>query len=158
MDTTFTATDILQPEAINLNVIAKNATDALKELHAGLSQSAAITDNALFLRELLARQALGSNCLDQEVALPHVRTLAAKRIVLAVGRSGPGVAFDETHPSIRLIFLVGVPTAAASEYLRCVALLARMLRNPSLRKTFFEAMTPDEFRSVWASSMEQARR
>ena len=158
MDTTFTATDILQPEAINLNLLATDATDALKELYAAFGQSAAITDSPRFLRELLARQALGANCLDQEVALPHVRTLAVKRIVLAVGRSRVGVAFDETHPAIRLIFLVGVPTAAASEYLRCVALLARMLRNPSLRKTFFDATTPDEFRSVWASSMELARR
>ena len=158
MDTAFSATDILQPDAINLNLVGKNATDAIKELHAEFRQNVAISDGALFLRELLARQALGSNCLDQEVALPHVRTLAVKRIVLAVGRSGSGVVFDETHPSIRLIFLVGVPTAAASEYLRCVALLARMLHNPALRKTFFDATTPNEFRSTWASSMERARR
>ena len=158
MNSSISPADILRPDVINLDLAAKTADEAIVELHTQLPTSDAIIDVPQFLHALVTRQALGSNCLDHEIALPHVRTLAVSRIVLAIGRSKLGVRFDAEHPAIRLIFLIGVPAALTSEYLRWVAQLARTLRSPSLRQALLHASTPEAFNELWTLSMVQPNR
>lgn len=141
---------MLIPDVINLDLKSKSAEQVIAELHRGLATNDAVSDSSRLLDELLVRHARGSSCLDDEVALPHVRTQFVKRIVFAVGRSQSGVAFDAEHPAIRLIFLIGVPTAATAEYLRWVAQLARTLRNPNSRSALMSASDAGAFKAAWA--------
>lgn len=127
----------------------------MRQLHKSVASVEGVLDDTRFLRDLLSRQALGANCLDHEIALPHVRTPAVRRIVLAVGRSSSGIAFDAEHPAIRLVFLIGVPSAATAEYLRWVAQLASTLRTASLRRALLNASNEEEFRSFWNLSIER---
>lgn len=157
MNASISTPSVLHPDVINLDLAARTAPEAFTELSDGLSHRDGMTDPARFLSDLLARQAMGGNCLDLEIALPHVRTPAMKRIVLAVGRSHSGVWFDPEHPAIRLIFLIGVPTGATTEYLRWVALLARALRRPGLRQGLLAAPTAEAFREVWSPGIRPAK-
>lgn len=148
MSSTLSPETIIQPGVINLNLTARTAPEAIRELHSGLSASTVISDAAVFLRDLLARQALGANCLDQEIALPHARTLAVNKFVLGIGRSADGVFFDEQHSAIRLVIMVGVPIDAVTEYLRWTAHLVRALRSPTVREALLTAPTVDVFKGV----------
>jgi len=148
-NTTGASVSMLIPDVINLDLKAKSAEQAIAELHGGLATNNAVIDSSRLIDEFLIRHAMGSSCLDHEVALPHVRTLAVKRIVFAAGRSQSGLAFDAEHPAIRLVFLIGVPTAATAEYLRWVARLARTLRSPSYRSALINASDADAFNAAW---------
>lgn len=150
MKATEAAVSMLIPDVINLYLKSKSAEQVIAELHGALATNNAVIDPSRLLDELLVRHAMGSSCLDQEVALPHVRTLAVKRLVFAVGRSQSGVAFDAEHPSIRLILVIGVPPAATAEYLRWVAQLARTLRSSSARSALMSASDADAFNAAWA--------
>ncbi len=143
------------PDILELDLRASTAVEAVSELHAALRGKATIVNHDLLQRDLQAWLGLGSLCLSPEIALPHTRTAAVNGFVFAVGRSTEGVAFDVQHPSVRLVFLVAVPPAAVTEYLRWVANFSRTLRNPPFRQALLDAATDDDFRSIWSLSCER---
>ena len=122
----------------------------MRALHARLVGNPAVTDPAGLLRELLAWAALSSICIAPDVALPHARTMAVNRLVLAVGRSVGPLAFDPTHPAVRLVFLIGTPKQMITEYLQLVAALSRLLKKEPVRTGLLAAQTEAEFRAVLA--------
>lgn len=117
----------------------------VRELFDPLRNSSLVLDSKQAWIDLLARQAAGSVALDETVAVPHARTGAVKRLVIAGGRHVNGVPFDEKHQSVRLVFLILTPKERAAEYLRVLAALASRLRDPATRSRLLTAGTSDEF-------------
>ena len=129
--------------------------EAIRALHQRLrAATPEVRDADLFMRDLLERAALSSVCIADDVALPHARTTAVGRIVLAVARTAEAVAFDAEHPRVRLVFLIGTPKAAVSEYLQTVAALSRMLKKATTRAALLGAPTEAEFRAVLARTQQ----
>ncbi len=123
--------------------------EAIRALHQRLrAATPEVRDADQFMHDLLERAALSSVCIADDVALPHARTTAVGRIVLAVARTATPVLFDAEHPRVRLVFLIGTPKAAVSEYLQTVAALSRMLKNATTRAALLGAPTEAEFRAV----------
>lgn len=139
----------MDPDYLNLRLAAKTGADAVRELHAGIGRTQPVTDSSSLLRDLLARHAQGGSCLNRVVALPHARTAAVNRCVLAIGRSETGVDFDKQHHDIRLVVLTGVPIDAVTEYLKWTAHLVRTLRQEEIRRALFAAQTEAAFREIW---------
>lgn len=145
---------IAHPDIVRLGLQAKTGEDAIRELHTELAATpGAVSDPPLLLADLLERTRLSSVYLTDDIALPHARTAAVDRLVLAVGRAVPGVSFDAEHREIRLIFLVGTPKQAVSEYLQMVAGISRILRNPRARATLLSCDDEFEFRGLLADAM-----
>lgn len=79
------------------------------------------------------------------VCIPHARTDAVIALVMSIGRFEPPVVFPDCPQPIRYVFCIGVPVALASDYLRIVGLLTRMLRNPATETQLRRASTATEF-------------
>jgi mannitol/fructose-specific phosphotransferase system IIA component (Ntr-type) len=77
--------------------------------------------------------------------------------VLAVGRAPAGIAFDAAHPRVQLVFLIGTPKNAVTEYLQAVAVLSRMLRNPATRAGLQSASDEAEFRALLSGGVAAYR-
>jgi len=147
---------IARPDAVALNLVAGGGEEVIRALHERLGDAAgAVLDAPLLLEELLARARLASVCIAPEVALPHARTAAVSRIVLAVGRTAGPVAFDAEHPKVRLAFLIGTPREQVAEYLAMVATLSRMLRDPLTRAALLTAPTETEFRAQLGRALKR---
>lgn len=146
---------IAKPDAVALDLPTESGHAAIKALHSRLAGNPVVTNPALFLSDVLEREVLSSVCIAHDVALPHARTTAVKRLVLAVGRSVGPLAFDATHPAVRLIFLIGTPKKAVADYLQVVAALSRMLKNESVRNALLTAPTEQEFRAALARSEQR---
>lgn len=147
---------LAEPDVVALDLAASSGEEAVRTLHARLADparagaSTVITDAAGFLTDVLGRMRLASVCLADDIALPHARTDAVSRMVLAVGRASGGVAFDPEHPAVRLVFLIGTPRRDVGEYLKVVAALSRLLRPPEVRSGLLAARDEAEFRSLLA--------
>ncbi|HEY9250920.1 MAG TPA: PTS sugar transporter subunit IIA [Rariglobus sp.] len=153
---TFLNTDtLLALDFVTLAPAGRTAPAVMDELHGGLVGLDVVTDPDGFRHDLIKRHARGPACLDADVALIHARTVAVDRFVLAAGRSSEGVLFDEAHPAIRLVFLIGAPAGEIQEYLRRAALLVRLVRRPGFKKALLAAVDSDAFRSVWVSAQER---
>lgn len=122
---------------------------ALTALHAGLATVAGVNDAPRLLNDILERAEVSSVCIADDVALPHARTAAVDRLVLAIGRvAEPGVRFDDEHSRVRLIFMVGTPRQQVENYLRLVAAITRLLRRAGTRPALLAASTEEAFRAL----------
>lgn len=148
-------TDIIaQPDVVLIDVAGNSRAVVLRTLHTALSAVPGVNDGARFLRDLQERARVASVCIAADVALPHARTVAVDRIVLGVARlSEPGVAFDEEHPAVRLVFMIGTPRQQVEGYLKLVSALSRLLRKDGVRAGLLAAKTEAEFRAVLGSGV-----
>ncbi len=144
---------LAQPDAVVLDLPVTSGEAAIRALHARLALLPAVTDPDGFMRDLMERAAVSSVCISPEVALPHARTSAVSRLLLAVGRATPSVAFDAGHPAVRLVILIGTPKKQVAEYLQLVAGMARLLKNEKVRAALLAAPTEAEFRAVLARGL-----
>ena len=132
-----------------LDLRAGSGEEAIRALHARLgSVGGAVADAPQFLTDLLERAQMASVCIAADVALPHARTTAVNRMVLAVGRAVADIAFDAEHPGVRLVFLIGTPRSAVQDYLQVVAALSRLLKHPVTHAGLLAAPTEREFRAL----------
>jgi mannitol/fructose-specific phosphotransferase system IIA component (Ntr-type) len=146
---------IAQPDAVVLDLPTNSGEAAIRALQARLAKLPAVKDAPLFLLDLLERAALTSVCIAADVAMPHARTGAVDRLVLAIGRAPGPVPFDAEHPGIRLVFLIGTPKQGVTEYLQLVAALSRLLKNVPVREALVAATTEAEFRAVLARGTQR---
>jgi mannitol/fructose-specific phosphotransferase system IIA component (Ntr-type) len=131
------------------------AVRALFERLVGVSD--AVSSAPQFLADVLARMRVAPICIADDVALPHARTDAVTRLVLAVGRATLPIAFDAAHPRVRLVFLIGTPKSAVTQYLQAVSVLSRVLRNPATRAGLYAASDEAEFRALLSGGVAASR-
>lgn len=135
--------DLLDPQHVVPELAAKSEADVLREI-VGTFGDDAIEDRGRFLDELIAREQLQSTNTCNGVAFPHARTEAVRHIVLAIGRSRAGVTFREDEPPVRLLFVIGTPSAMVRDYLLCIGTLARLLRGAEFRDRLMNAASADQ--------------
>jgi mannitol/fructose-specific phosphotransferase system IIA component (Ntr-type) len=68
-----------------------------------------------------------------------------KSIVLAVGRSTPGIFFENCNQTVRLMFILGTPKTNPTDYLMVVSTLCKILKEEANRETLMAAATPEDF-------------
>jgi mannitol/fructose-specific phosphotransferase system IIA component (Ntr-type) len=139
-------TDYLRPDRIALNIQAHAKADAIKATAAQLAGASEMSDLDGFVREVFEREELGSTAMGYGIAIPHARSRKADSIVVAVGRLVTPVAFDEDlGRDVRLIFLMGTPHRAVSDYLKLVAGLARRVKHAEVADCLMTVSEPQAF-------------
>ena len=138
-------TSLLAPSRIVLHVQSTKRTAALNEIARLLDGHPDVANYPAFYDELLARDRLDTTCLGNAVALPHARTEHVKKIVIAVGRSDPGVHFENGNQNVRLMFVLGTPKSNPGDYLMLVGSLCRLIKEAPQRDALFAAPTPEAF-------------
>lgn len=88
----------------------------------------------------------GTSCMSKEngsvLCIAHARTTAVNAMTMAVGRS---LEKSEAGTRFRLVFVIGVPVALASDYLRIIGALARIFHTEKGEAALSQAETPQEF-------------
>jgi mannitol/fructose-specific phosphotransferase system IIA component (Ntr-type) len=146
--------ELIQPQLVLLDLQETKRTAAIHEVAKLLEHDPEVVNFQSFYEELLARERLEATSLGYGVAFPHARTDHVKKMVLAVGRSTPGVFFENSGETIHFIFVIGTPRRMVTEYLALVGAMARLLRNEEVRKKLMTAKTAEEFAAVLAEDPE----
>jgi len=142
-----TISDILNPKYIRLDMEAANQEELLYNIAMLLKTDANVRDWQAFYDGLKARD----SCIYEEqgvrLCIPHVRANSVSMMVMAVGRSTtPPSASDEySGPVVQYTFVIGVPIALASDYLRIIGALARIFKKKSAEARLRSAASPAEF-------------
>jgi CBS domain-containing protein/mannitol/fructose-specific phosphotransferase system IIA component (Ntr-type) len=138
--------DVLRPE----HVVAPLGTDTLRGAVMALVQRL-VESGAIARPERLERLMSDERVRDvvhvgDRVLLPHLRTDAVDRLLVAIGISrkplqlGPGVE----RGAEQVVVLVLAPPEASNHYLQIVAALARALRSDGLVERLLEANSAQE--------------
>ncbi|HEY8479098.1 MAG TPA: fructose PTS transporter subunit IIA [Spirillospora sp.] len=145
-------TDYLDDDLI-LGDIAAVTKDAVIETMTGrLADTGLVTDSAGFVAAVHRREAEGTTGIGDGVAIPHGKTDAIKRPAVAFARVPEGVDWESLDGEpVRLVFLIGVPEAAAGdEHLRLLALLSRRLIDPDFRAELLTAATRERLHDLFS--------
>ncbi|MBN1808766.1 MAG: PTS sugar transporter subunit IIA [Planctomycetes bacterium] len=96
---------------------AKEKTvEALADLMASSGQ---IRNPTRFRRELLQRENASSSAIGKGIALPHLRSMRPRRLVIAIARSKTGLEFDAPDGEpVQLFFCITAPPYDDNVYLR----------------------------------------
>jgi len=100
--------------------------------------------NKLYL-DLLNRERKATTGLASGVAIPHVRTIYAKELLVGFARSTPGVEFDclDGEPA-HLFFIMVAPPYDDTSYLRLYRQLAGAFSVRDYREEFMNATSEGE--------------
>ncbi|WP_456432012.1 PTS sugar transporter subunit IIA [Thermosulfuriphilus sp.] len=101
------------------------------------------------VRVLSEREKLGSTGIGSGVAIPHGKMKGLDRLIICVARSNRGIDFEAMDKQpVHLIFLILAPDNAASLYLKLLARLSRLLKDPLFRQRLLGARDAEEILSV----------
>jgi mannitol/fructose-specific phosphotransferase system IIA component (Ntr-type) len=140
--------DLLDEQQVILRLRSRKPANAIREIVDVLADTGKIGNADAFLEQVLARERTHPSVVENGVAFPHARTDLVDEIVVGVGRSRAGVPFSQNQQRAYLIFVIGVPERLLSDYLICVGMLARLVRDEPIRSTLLNVETPREFVSA----------
>ncbi|HEX5726992.1 MAG TPA: CBS domain-containing protein [Longimicrobiaceae bacterium] len=137
--------EILRPEHVVAPLAGDTVHDAVVELTRRLVGTGVIDQPDRLKRLFTESRVRELVQVGDRVVLPHLRTDAVARLVVAVGiaprglRAGPGGAAG----TAQVVVLVLAAPSAADLYLQTVAAIARVLRHDSVVDRLVEARTPE---------------
>ena len=132
--------ETLLPEHILLSLNAQTREEAVQQVSASLRSDTRMADWQDFSRALRKYEGAGKVNLCHGLILPHVRTSAVTKMVMAFGRLTQPL--QEMDGPIQFVVLVGIPRAMDAEYLRLVGTLMRTFRNEKLQQKLLQAQNP----------------
>src|SRR5436190_15881188 len=137
--------ELLDEKQVILRLSSRKLPNALREISQVLAQNGEIDDAEIFLEEVLAREQAHPSVVENSVAFPHARTDLVHEIVIGIGRSRAGIPIGADQQRARLIFVIGVPERLLNDYLICVGMLVRLVKNDAIRSRLLQTETPHEF-------------
>jgi mannitol/fructose-specific phosphotransferase system IIA component (Ntr-type) len=139
--------ETLLPDHVLLNLTARSRDEAVQQLIESLRSDTRVTKWQEFSQALRRRDAAGKMKLEYGLTIPHIRTAAVTKMVMAFGRLT--VPVQETDGPIRFLVLVGIPETMDSEYLRLIGILMRVFRNDNLRDKLRSAEKPAQIIDIF---------
>lgn len=140
-----TIADILTPRHILLGLQAETRARALSKVADLLEHDEQVKDWDRFYKGVMAGASCISNNNGSGICIAHVRSDAVNGMVMAAAQAPQGIVFDEAGTLVHLIFVIGVPVALASDYLRIIGALARIFRTEKGSNALLGAATTAEF-------------
>ncbi|HOT95807.1 MAG TPA: PTS sugar transporter subunit IIA [bacterium] len=137
--------EYMSNKSIFLDIEAKDKTEVISEIVDHMAAAHLIQNAEEFKKEVYERERLGSTGIGKGIAIPHARTRAVNRLIIAFARLKRGVDFGaEDDDPVRLIFLLGTPVDTVGDYLKILAKLSRLLKEDALRKKLLKAHSGEE--------------
>jgi mannitol/fructose-specific phosphotransferase system IIA component (Ntr-type) len=117
----------------------------LCELVELLEKSGKVGNPKKLLVDLVNREKKASTGIGHGIAVPHIRSMQAKELIMGFARSEEGYDFDSLdNGSVHLFFVVAAPPYDDSLYLKVFKALAQMLHFDEFREELLNASSEYE--------------
>lgn len=134
--------DLLSPER---TLIAKSITSKKRALEvlSNLFAEQLAADSSELFQAFIERERLGSTAIGHGIALPHIRSQAAKQAMGALMLLDTALDFNALNQQpVKLLFGLIVPEHASEEHLEILAMLAENFSQTQFRNCLLQASTP----------------
>lgn len=128
--------DLLNKDAISVNLVSTNKKEVLEELADLLVSSGSIkkSQKADIIKKLEEREALGSTGIGKNVAIPHAKCASIKKMIAAFGISKEGLDFKSLDgESTNIFFLLVASGETPGPHLKALAKISRLLDDKFIR-------------------------
>ena len=152
----------LKPELIKLEMEAEIESDPDSQVHPDkllwrrkqailcelvelLERSGRVGNPRKLLVDFLNREKKASTGIGHGIAVPHIRSMQAKELIMGLARSGKGYDFDSMdNGSVHLFFVMAAPPYDDALYLKVFKALAQMLSFDYFREELLQASSEYE--------------
>jgi nitrogen PTS system EIIA component len=147
--------DVLSPDAINVDLKAKDKKGVLDELAAPVAELSGASREEL-VKVLIERERLGSTGIGGGIGIPHGKLAKISTLLLGFGLSRRGVEFEsmDGRPT-HLFFLLLTPESSAGLHLKLLARISRLLKNEDFKVQLMQAATAEDVLSVIRENDEE---
>lgn len=137
--------EILTPARIRVPLQARDKEGVLRELVTLLlAGNGGHADEVL--GAILERERQFPTGIGYGVAVPHGKTPALSALGVVAGTSPAPVAYETVDGEpVRLFFLLAGPESRASEHVKALSRISRLVRRELVRERLLAARTPGEF-------------
>jgi mannitol/fructose-specific phosphotransferase system IIA component (Ntr-type) len=138
--------ELLNPKAVSLRLVARTKREALVELVELLESAHGFKSQGEILDRVMRREAMMTTGIGNGVAIPHGKARSVDRMAAACAVCEEGLEFEsEDGRPVHLLVLFVSPENAATLHVRALANLSRLLKEESVRKSLREAKTVEGF-------------
>ncbi|MEW5796611.1 MAG: PTS sugar transporter subunit IIA [Candidatus Zixiibacteriota bacterium] len=117
----------------------------INELVSLLENGARIGNRTKLVTDFVNREKKATTGIGHGVAIPHIRSLQAKDLMLAFARSTAGYDFDSLDQKLtHLFFVMAAPPYDDALYLKVFKSLSQMLQRESFREELMHVTSPGE--------------
>ena len=143
--------DILQKNAIILNLEAVNKTELLKQMAQYLASLYDLKDKAIIVQKILDREAEMSTGIGFGIAIPHARVEGIDRVFMIAGRLFKGIEFNAIDEQpVHLVFMMLSPANTTNPYTQILSALSRIMSYEEIRQSLIQTDSPESFLNVIA--------
>ena len=119
-----------EEDLISFDLKGKTKDQIINEMVELTSRSKLVKERQELYKAVVEREKLVTTGVGYGVAFPHAKTKAVKGIVVAFGRSNPGVDFEAMdRKPVHLFFLIAAPEDAIGAHLNVMARLSYIDRK-----------------------------
>ncbi len=146
--------DIIPSPAVCLDLAARDAEGAIRELASAIAASFSIPMRVSEIVGAVWARTQGVLAdLGNGVAIPHARLPGLKSPLVALGRSAGGIRFDpRCQEPVRLVFLILTPEEQPRAHVQVLARVAGLVESAYVRERLLAAGTPQEAIEIIRSS------
>lgn len=138
-------TEILERDCIRFPLQTTDKTGVITELVDLLHAKGHFTDQDAVLEAVLARERTRSTGIGLGLAVPHGKTAACKKLVMALGIPAAPIDFDSTdgRPCHAIVLLVS-PMDKTGPHIQALANVSRLWQTEGFREALAKAESVDE--------------
>lgn len=142
-------TDLLSLDTIELEAVAKDKTDIIKQAVKLIGKSGAITNLEIYEKGIFKREEQSSTGVGEGIAIPHCKSEVVTKPQLAAMVIKDGVDFASLDgEKVNLLFIIAAPVSKDNVHLDVLARLSAMLMQEEFKKNLLAAKSKEEFLKV----------
>jgi len=121
---------------------APDKDGALNALVDAMSASPEILDKEKFRKEMFQREKILSTGIGLHVAIPHVKSDVVKDMIIGIGISKKGIAWDAIDGlPVHYIFMIAGATEQHDAYLRILSKIVLLVKNSKRRDNLLSSQS-----------------
>ncbi|MHC4809437.1 MAG: PTS sugar transporter subunit IIA [Planctomycetota bacterium] len=137
--------DILDPRAIKVPLVSTEKREAIRELVDLLAESGQISAAEDVDRVVWEREQQRSTGIGEGLAIPHGKTNATDRLVMAVGRPADPMDFGSVDGKpVRLLVLLASPPQNTADHIQALGRVTRLMSDAEFRGRMYRAESAED--------------
>lgn len=141
--------EVFQQEVIEISEKKLTRDEAIEHLVDQLDKYDYITDTEKLKADVLKREMESTTAIGMNVAVPHAKSDAVKKPIVAVMNNKQGVNWDSLDGTLpKIVFLIAVPSDSSDTHLKLLQRLSRALMDDNIRQSLIDATHTEQIYDI----------
>ncbi|WP_286028789.1 PTS fructose transporter subunit IIABC [Ligilactobacillus agilis] len=148
--------DLLMKDIMIMDLKATTKAEVIDEMVHNYFVKGIISDEELYKKDILAREAQSSTGMGEGIAIPHAHDTAVKKPAVMFARSEKGIDYDSMDGKpAHLFFMIAAPEGGDNTHLQALAALSQVLMNPDVVNALKASTTADQVQDIFVKAVAE---